>query len=79
MKITSLPCSSYYDPFFFIAADAFYGIEQSKVVRQYHSIIQLTYQRTWLSNIRHVRVRIFTYVPSLMYDHIRCTLLPRLH
>ena len=39
-----------------------------------HSI-QLTYLRTWLSNIRHVRIRIFTYVPSLTYDTYVSTLL----
>ena len=30
----------------------------------------ITYLRTWLANIRHIRIRIFTYVPSLKYDHI---------
>ena len=47
--------------------------QSSKVFRS-HCFIQLTYLRTWLSNIRHVLVPIFTYVPKLMYDHIRCTL-----
>ena len=32
------------------------------------------YLRTLLANIRHVRIRIFTYVPSLAYGNIRCTL-----
>jgi len=39
-----------------------------------NSFIQLMYLRTWLANIRQVRIRIFMYVPSLKYDHIRCPL-----
>ena len=40
-----------------------------------YSFILLTYLRTWLANIRHVRIRIFTYVPSLTYGMYVCTLL----
>ena len=39
-----------------------------------YSFILLTYLRTWLANIRHVRIRIFTYVPSLTYGTYVCTL-----
>ena len=34
----------------------------------------LSYLRTWLANIRHVRIRNFTYIRSLTYGDIRCTL-----
>ena len=34
----------------------------------------LTYLRTWLANVRHVFLLIFTYVPILKYENIRCTL-----
>ena len=50
------------------------GIATMSMIKLFQVIIASSNLRTLPVQYTTVRVRIFTYVPSLMYDHIRCPL-----